>query len=218
MNADDPIQFEKLGSYLHKYGFSEDKKDFYNISFISADPFVTLKVEDIVINSQLIGRYNFTNCAAAVLMGKFFNVPLSNIKQAIEAYVPENNRSQLIEKNGHKIILDAYNANPTSMVAALETFHKMSDKVKIAVLGDMFELGESAAREHQALAEVAENLKIEQVFLVGENFYATQTKLRKFKSFETFKEYFKTYSPPKGASLIIKGSRGMALERTLALL
>ncbi|NND79759.1 MAG: UDP-N-acetylmuramoyl-tripeptide--D-alanyl-D-alanine ligase, partial [Maribacter sp.] len=124
LNADDPIQLEKLGHYIKKYGFTEDKKDYYKIHMLKADPFVTIKVEEIQINSNLIGSYNFTNCCAAILMGKYFNVEMKDIKSAIEDYIPKNNRSQIIEKNGRHIILDAYNANPSSMKVALENFSK----------------------------------------------------------------------------------------------
>ena len=98
LNADDPIQLEKLGSYIKKFGFSQNNSQYFKIEFIGAKPFVEIKVVDFKINSQLIGSYNFTNCAAAILMGKYFNVQLEDIKNAIEGYSPENNRSQIIKK------------------------------------------------------------------------------------------------------------------------
>ncbi|MGB7394631.1 MAG: UDP-N-acetylmuramoyl-tripeptide--D-alanyl-D-alanine ligase [Pricia sp.] len=225
LNADDPIQFEKLGSHIKKFGFSEEKKEYYRISFDGADPFVSLKVEDQLIASQLIGSYNFTNCAAAILMGKYFNVPLVDIKYAIESYSPKNNRSQILEKNGHQIILDAYNANPTSMAAALKNFQQMPGRPKVAFLGDMFELGETAPMEHQAIADLAEQMHFEEVFLIGKNFFQTEvkptpaeTKLQKFNSFETVADYLEENQISEGSSILIKGSRGMALERILELL
>lgn len=217
MNADDPIQFEKLTGHIKKFGFSTDKREFYRISFVSANPFVKIHVENLTITSQLIGSYNFTNCAAAIMMGKYFTVPLGDIKNAIENYVSKNNRSQLLEKNGHHIILDAYNANPTSMCAALENFNGMDAASKIAFLGDMFELGETAAFEHQAIADLAASMHFRDVFLIGENFYETNSNLKKFNSFEVLSEYL-TKNPVKtGSTLLIKGSRGMALERMLEL-
>ena len=114
INADDPIQLEKTGTYIRKYGFTQDKKEFYKIEFIKASPYVSLQFEDTTVQSNLIGSYNFTNCCAAILMGKYFNVPANLIKEAIESYVPQNNRSQIIEKNSRQIILDAYNANPST--------------------------------------------------------------------------------------------------------
>lgn len=214
LNADDPIQKEKLSGYIKKIGFSENDHEYYNIRLLEANPFIKLQFEDITISTQLIGAYNFTNCAAAVLMGKYFNVPASKIKEAIEEYAPENNRSQLIEKNGQHIVLDAYNANPTSMKAALESFNKTEADEKILFLGDMFELGESAEIEHQAIADLIKVLGFKNVHLIGENFFKTTTGFEKYKSFEALKQHLEKVVIPK-SSILIKGSRGMALERIL---
>lgn len=218
MNADDPVQFEKLDGYTKKFGFSTDKREFYRISFVSANPFVKINVEELIITSQLIGSYNFTNCAAAIVMGKYFNVNLKDIKNGIEGYSPKDNRSQILEKNGHPIILDAYNANPTSMTAALENFKGMEGESKIAFLGDMFELGETAATEHQAIADLAAEMQFEEVFLIGGNFYKTVTPLKKFESFEALSKHLIEKPLATKGTLLIKGSRGMALERVLELL
>ena len=218
LNADDPVQIAKLGAYIKKYGFSENKKEYYKIVFIEADPFVRIKVEDTFIHSKLIGSYNFTNCCAAILMGKYFNIPMGYIKSAIEDYVPQNNRSQIIEKNGKRILLDAYNANPTSMKLALENFNGLSGNHKIAFLGDMFELGETAKIEHQNIADLAAGLQLEKVFLIGENFNKTNTTLQKFSTYNDVEVYLKDKSFPKDCNILIKGSRGMALERLLEVL
>ena len=215
VNADDPIQSEKLGGYIKKIGFSTNNIKYYRIDFEGADPFVQIQFEGITVRSQLIGNYNFTNCAAAILMGKYFNVEIADIKTAIESYVPENNRSQILEKNGHKIILDAYNANPTSMKAALENFSIMAADSKIALLGDMFELGDDAPKEHQHIADLASTLKFDSVFLIGKNFYGTRSSNSTFASFDDAKAYFKEHKLSKQSTLLIKGSRGMALERLL---
>ncbi|WP_420320261.1 UDP-N-acetylmuramoyl-tripeptide--D-alanyl-D-alanine ligase [Flagellimonas sp.] len=214
LNADDPIQHEKLASYIKKIGFSSDNHDFFNIELIKTNPFVTVEVENTKIDTQLIGRYNFSNCCAAITIGKYFNVPMEDIKIALESYVPENNRSQIIEKNGFSIILDAYNANPSSMQAALANFKSMPGTKKTLILGDMFELGPEAATEHQFIADLAAEYGFFDVFLVGENFFQTQTDFKKFKSFADFKEYLGANRLSNG-SLLIKGSRGMALERVL---
>ena len=215
LNADDAIQLEKLGSYIQKFGFSRDKHQFYNIDFLDANPFVKIRVENIEINSKLIGSYNFTNCAAAILMGKYFNVEMADIKDAIESYIPENNRSQIVEKNGHQIILDAYNANPTSMKAALENFDALDGKNKIAFLGDMFELGETASKEHHNISDLADQLGFSDVYLIGENFNEVSTSLKTFKSFEDIAAYLEKNPIENKSNLLIKGSRGMALERLL---
>ncbi|MEP3207566.1 MAG: UDP-N-acetylmuramoyl-tripeptide--D-alanyl-D-alanine ligase [Maribacter sp.] len=218
LNADDLIQFEKLSSYIKKFGFSTAKHQFYNIEFLGADPFVRIKVEDLDINSQLIGSYNFTNCAVAILIGKYFNVSLQDVKSAIESYAPKNNRSQLLEKNGHRIILDAYNANPTSMQAALENFRSMQGQNKIAFLGDMFELGDTAFKEHQDISDLAIQLDFSDVYLIGENFKKAHTSAKTFKSFEEVAEYLKKHPLANKSNVLIKGSRGMALERLLDIL
>ena len=218
MNADDSVQQEKLSGYIKKYGFSTAKQAFHKIEFLGADPFVKLKTEDSIISSQLVGGYNFTNTAAAVLIGKYFNVPLPDIKSAIGSYVPKNNRSQIIEKNGHKIILDAYNANPTSMEAALLNFDAMGNTPKIAFLGDMFELGESAAQEHQYIADLVAKTNIDKVFFIGKNFFEVNTTYRKFESFDAITSFLEKETLPSDGHILIKGSRGMALEQLLNLL
>ena len=215
LNADDPIQFEKLGSYVNKFGFSTKKHQYYKIAFLDANPFVHFEVEELTIKSQLIGSYNFTNCAAAVLIGKYLNVSLKDIKTAIEAYIPENNRSQILEKNGHHIILDAYNANPTSMKAALENFMALEQQNKIVFLGDMFELGPTSAAEHQSIGELTEQFGFADAYLIGENFDGILTSLKTFASFETAADYLKKHPFKAKSNLLIKGSRGMALERLL---
>ncbi|WP_298479531.1 UDP-N-acetylmuramoyl-tripeptide--D-alanyl-D-alanine ligase [uncultured Maribacter sp.] len=218
LNADDPIQKNKLSNYIKKYGFSQKQTQYYTIELLSSNPFVTLKVENNTIESQLIGKYNFTNCCAAIITGKYFSIPLPQIKDAIEGYVPENNRSQIIKKKGYKIILDAYNANPTSMIAALENFNNIKEDNKVLFLGDMFELGSSSNMEHQNIADIAQELNFKSVYLIGENFYQTRTSLKKFATFENLKTYLKQNKVPKKSSLLIKGSRGMALERILDVL
>jgi len=214
MNADDPIQLEKLGPYINKFGFSNEKQQYYKIEFKGAYPFVKIMVEEMAIQTKLIGSYNFANCAAAIVVGKYFNVPLTDVRQALENYEPDNNRSQLLEKNGHHIILDAYNANPTSMKAALENFKGMKAVRKIAFLGDMFELGETAPEEHQNIADTAAQMHFNTVFLVGKNFDATTTTLPTFDTYESLAAHLKEHQLEK-STLLIKGSRGMALERLL---
>ena len=214
MNADDPIQMEKLSHYVKKLGYSTSNPGYYRIELKESNPFVNLAVEGMEISTQLTGQYNFTNCCAAIIMGKYFNVSLSDIKLALESYTPSNNRSQIIEIKGIKIILDAYNANPTSMNMAIQNFHLMNEPDSHLILGDMFELGEAAADEHQTIVEQIQELGFQNVLLVGENFYGTQTSYSKFRTFEELKTHLEK-QPIKKGNLLIKGSRGMALERVL---
>ena len=218
MNADDPIQRERLAGYVKKYGYSTHDSKFYKIKLLKTDPYLEIQFGGLSVKTKLIGAYNFPNCCAAILMGKYFNVELDSIKTAIEHYEPDNNRSQVITKNGHKIILDAYNANPTSMKAALESFKDLDAPAPILFLGDMFELGESAAEEHQHIAELTANLGFSKVMLIGENFYKTKNDFQKFLSFDDAKKYLQKHNLPQKSTLFIKGSRGMALERILELI
>ncbi|SHH05899.1 UDP-N-acetylmuramoyl-tripeptide--D-alanyl-D-alanine ligase [Flagellimonas flava] len=217
LNADDPIQLEKLGGHIKKYGFSQDDPQYYNIKLLSSHPFVVFEFEGIQVNTRLVGEYNFPNCCAAVTIGKYFNVEPETIKTSIENYIPQNNRSQLMKQNGFQIVLDAYNANPTSMEAALKNFSKTDLEHKSCILGDMFELGEDAAKEHQYIADLARELGFNDVLLVGENFFETDSKFQKFREFEALQDFL-TSRPPKKGGLLIKGSRGMALERVLEVL
>ncbi|GAL68945.1 UDP-N-acetylmuramoyl-tripeptide--D-alanyl-D-alanine ligase [Jejuia pallidilutea] len=216
VNANDPIQVEKTKSAnIVTFGNKHNNPDTI-IDFLDAQPFVASKYNNLTINSQLIGDYNFNNISIAIAIGNYFKVADSAIKSAIESYVPSNNRSQIIEKNTNKIILDAYNANPTSMQAALLNFEKQ-EGYKIAILGDMFELGDDAEVEHQNITDLAISLNIDKVYLVGKNFFNSKIKSKKVKQFETFNHLNNELSLKNinNALVLIKGSRGMALERFL---
>lgn len=213
VNENDPQQLKQVGNYDNAitYGAS--------MELLDSQPYVSLKVNQHQINSHLTGAYNFNNICTAIAIGQHFGISDDLIASAIESYIPNNNRSQIIEKNGHQIVLDAYNANPTSMVAALSNFNQLKQSNKVVILGDMFELGKEAVNEHQSIADFANTLKLEQVILIGEHFYNTQVpdSTLCFRSFKDFKENFNTFQFENNMFLI-KGSRGMALERVLDLL
>ena len=215
INSEDNIQLEK-SKEMNIITFGQKDAD-YVIEYEKADPFVVLKLNNKIIESKLIGNYNFNNIAAAIALGRYFKVSDKLIKEAIENYNPTNNRSQIIHKGTNKIILDAYNANPSSMKVALENLSDLTDNCKIAILGDMFELGVEAETEHQKIADLVQRLDITTIYLLGENFYKIKSnneKIRKFNSFEKFKEVFNS-SLVENSTILIKASRGMALERLL---
>ncbi|MGS2726764.1 UDP-N-acetylmuramoyl-tripeptide--D-alanyl-D-alanine ligase [Psychroserpens sp. BH13MA-6] len=216
INTDDKKQMIQIGNYTNvsTYGMRLDNDCV--ITFDSANPNVSLIYDDIKIDSQLIGDYNFGNIAVAVAIGKYFDVPSESIKQAIENYQPKNNRSEIIEKGDNKIVLDAYNANPTSMLAALQNFKQLRAEKKYLFLGDMFELGAHAEIEHQRIVDFLERHFEAQIFIIGQNFKKTISKesTHAFSSFEDLQPILKTLDL-HNATVLIKGSRGMALERIL---
>jgi len=218
INTNDAIQFEK-SKEMNQFTFGATNVD-VQIELVEANPFVIVKFNALTIESKLIGAYNFDNIAAAIAIGNYFKVTDKNIKEAIENYISDNNRSQIIEKKSNTIILDAYNANPTSMQAALENLAGLTDTNKMAILGDMFELGNDAEIEHQKIVELTLGLHIGMICLIGENFYKIaidNTRVKRYKTFEDFMNNF-TKMNPQNTTILIKASRGMALERVLELL
>ena len=220
VNLDDSIQKEK-STNIKRFSFSlNDSTADVKISTIEANPMVKIIFNNQTVQSHLIGVYNANNINAAITIGNYFKVSDELIKEAIENYIPENNRSQLIHKNGNEIILDAYNANPSSMAAAIANFIQLEKKNKIAILGDMFELGEESLLEHKKIIALLENETSITTYFIGKDFYANQTSnthLKFFENFENFAAFLKT-NLPNNNLLLIKGSRGMALEKTLDLI
>jgi len=188
-----------------------------SITLKEANPFVQLSYDNIVINSNLIGTYNYTNIAIAITIGNYFNVEDDVIKEAIEGYESTNNRSQIINQNSNVIILDAYNANPSSMKVALENFHALKADHKMVILGDMYELGDASLEEHQQIVNMATQMNFNGYYFVGEHFYQTKGNENLFKTFDDFKNDFENHIP-SNSSILIKGSRGMRLERVVELL
>ncbi|MEO8774097.1 MAG: UDP-N-acetylmuramoyl-tripeptide--D-alanyl-D-alanine ligase [Gelidibacter sp.] len=203
---------------VYKFGLRTSSNTLLEI--INTQPYVTLRYNKSVIKSQLTGTYNFNNIAVAIAIGSYFKVEPSHIISAIEDYTPTNNRSQILQKEGNTIIMDAYNANPTSMLAALENFKQLHQEQKVIFFGDMFELGPTAENEHQFIVDYLEKNALGKVYLVGKNFYKTKVNLSTIEKFETFNDLklnLQTH-PVRDSFLLIKGSRGMALERILEIL
>lgn len=176
----------------------------------------TIEIDGIEIKSNLTGLYNISNIAFAVAIGIYFNISLDTIKQTIENYMPQNNRSQWTKVNGKNILLDAYNANPSSMHVAIENFNQLEGSSKLMILGDMFELGIESDKEHTAIIDEVLKTEIPAVF-IGTHFFENQTKTDTVYYYENIEDFFNHLNdfPLKEQLILVKGSRGMALERIL---
>ena len=171
-----------------------------------------------VIETKIIGVYNFINCLAAAAVGNYFKVEALDIAKALSAYLPEMNRSQFIKTERNSIILDAYNANPNSMKAAIDNFVNYNSKNKLLLLGDMFELGEYSESEHLKIVELLIEHKFTNVVLVGNEFYKLETgQYKKFRTTSECKEYISSLNITN-TTILIKGSRGMKMETLLDIL
>ncbi|WP_271393878.1 UDP-N-acetylmuramoyl-tripeptide--D-alanyl-D-alanine ligase [Aequorivita sinensis] len=218
VNANDSKQLENSKG-IYRITFGDSNAD-YVIKLLDGSNHLLVEYNGTEIQSNLVGVYNFANVSAAIAIGAYLNVSVNDIKQGIENYVPSNNRSQLMQRGSNTILLDAYNANPTSMMAALENFKQTKGDNKVIFLGDMFELGTDSEAEHQSIVNFLTENNFGKVFLTGSNFYKAKNSashIKQFKTFDDLKEVIKTQEL-ENATVLIKASRGMALERILDLL
>ena len=217
VNLEDPIQIEKsAGIKSFTFGINNANADL-KINSIKANPFVVIDYDNFSVKSHLIGLYNANNINAAIAIGYYFKVEEEDMKQAIETYIPENNRSQLLRIDSNQIILDAYNANPSSMAVAITNFLQLENQNKVMILGDMFELGDESKQEHKLIVDSLLNQNKSECYLIGKSFYenkVAQENIQFFDTFDAFVAHLKTIHF-KDNTILIKGSRGMALERTL---
>jgi len=218
LDSDNPFLSNKAqGLNLCKYGTTNGL--FITGRVTKNDPFLTMEWDfsgkTYKIPTQLIGSYNAANVLAAVCVGSFFNVPAKTIVEAIAAYKPVNNRSQFKQTAKNRLIIDAYNANPSSMRAAIENFASMGDTDKIAILGDMLELGSESKEEHRAVVELLKESNISEALLCGNEFSTLAD--NPYKTFQNIDEmvHFLSGLPIEGKLILIKGSRGIRLERTV---
>ena len=220
LNSDDVKQVAQVGTYDHTYTFSESSKTDVNVKLSDTQPFLNVELKNTAIKTHLVGVYNFHNIAAALTIGTYFKLSPLQLKKGIEAYVPANNRSQIIQQNSNEILLDAYNANPSSIEVALENFKGIQSQNKLAILGDMFELGTTSAKEHLAVVNQAILTKDCSFYFVGTHFFQQKSEHPKLLFFETFQDLqiHLEKTTISNTSILIKGSRGMALERVLEVL
>lgn len=201
--------------------FYPNAGDYYHLELIGSDPMVEVKAENgEVIKTNLTGAYNFENIAAALCIGKFFGVEAKAANEAIASYVPGNMRSQVLKKGTNTIILDAYNANPSSMEVAIKNLAGMRAEKKVLILGDMFELEEEAEKEHQAIGRVIREEKFDQVYLCGSLFKSALHEIPHAKYFMKKDELIKELQqfPLTNSTILIKASRGIGLETVLDVL
>ncbi len=169
----------------------------------------------VEIRTRLYGRHNFNNVMTAIALGIYFKVPAMKIRDALEQYTPSNNRSQVVAFRGAKVLLDAYNANPSSMRPALDSLVSMPAKRKIAILGDMLELGQESEKEHEAIMRLAVRLRIHQLVLVGPEFGKTSYRdygVLHFADNSGAKDWLDRQELNDKTLILIKGSRGIRLE------
>jgi UDP-N-acetylmuramoyl-tripeptide--D-alanyl-D-alanine ligase len=214
VNSDDKLLME-LSSGMKRitYGKSGDYKGIFRDDNL----FLKLALPDYALNiyTQLIGDYNFYNAMAAVAVGSYFSVPVEQIKSALETYIPTNGRSQLIKKNDKTIIIDAYNANPSSMESAICNFAKIHASSKVLLLGDMFELGKNSVEEHQYIVDLIREYSFKHVYLLGNEFAKTNADISwLYNDYEQLGVLLKK-TLPNDAILLIKGSRAMKMEQFL---
>ncbi|MDF2432719.1 MAG: UDP-N-acetylmuramoyl-tripeptide--D-alanyl-D-alanine ligase [Mucilaginibacter sp.] len=178
------------------------------------------------VKTQLTGAYNLDNILAAICTGVYFNIPDDEINKGVEGYQPKNNRSQIVQTTTNTLICDYYNANPSSMFVAIENIGKLDASRKVLILGDMFEMGPDAATEHEAVIKKALDTPVDERIFIGKEFYALSPKVRKYESPKVNTLYYLTTedainglktNPIKNSTILIKGSRGMALERLIEL-
>ncbi len=222
VNGNNEILLKSVGDNLRKVTYGTTANLFLQGEAIDTD--FSLKVQTAVqgrkltLNTRLVGDYNLENVLAAIAVGSYFEVSPENIRAAIEAYLPSNNRSQFIRSTRNEIIMDAYNANPGSMQASITNFLMIPHPHKLFILGDMLELGEAAAEEHQLIVDMLSREVKSGVLLAGLLFHAT-TRPEGFLAFPDMAGLrgYLTENPPSGCLVLIKGSRGMQLERLLLL-
>tara|TARA_Y100000768_G_C23535186_1_gene476668 strand:- start:7 stop:561 length:555 start_codon:yes stop_codon:yes gene_type:complete len=177
-----------------------------------------IKSDNYEFQSNIYGDYNFSNLASSITVGKFLDLTNEEIQKGLDLFENDSNRSEVIKFGSNRIFLDAYNANPTSIKAAILNFDKEVTANKILVLGDMFELGEYSDKEHQNIIDLIDLESYEKVYLVGSNFYRCNTKDIKIEKFRSLDEMNKSFNLNdfNSMSILIKGSRGIGLEKLVS--
>ena len=218
-NSENKKQSNLINSYTNtfSYGFSTNSNCVINNS--NSLNTVDVEYKNELIKSTIYGGYNFENICIAIAVGEYFDVGFEQIKKGIESYLPENNRSQITITDSNTVVLDAYNANPTSMKLAIESFCKTSYTNKMIIVGDMFELGKDSNKYHQEITDSLESISDTKIYIVGKDFSKTNHS-KKIKSFPSTEELINNISKLNisNYSILIKGSRAMQLEKIVELI
>ena len=219
VNHDNPMLMALLEPGDRTFSYGQDGTSDCIVSMVSCSPYLRVNNQRLGdIQTQLIGAYNFENVAAAIAVGTYFGVADDDIREAIEGYKPTNGRSQVIEGKNH-IIMDAYNANPTSMAAAIRNFKSICGAHPLPILGDMRELGEASENEHRGIIDLLWMYGFREAFLVGPCFcqYNEHPEYRTFPTIDDLTAYLEAH-PLEGKTILVKGSRGIRLEKALPLI
>jgi len=212
VNQNDEVQQVKTADYSSKITFGRSDSDYYFLP-VYKEHFVGLDYQGTEILSNLTGKYNYDNISAAVALGLYFGLDISEIKKAIKNYIPSNMRSQIQRKGEKTLVLDTYNANPSSMLVSLENFKTFAGS-KTIIIGDMLELGEESLKEHQAILDFAKSCEFDEVVTVGPNFKLVNQSENAFENTSELIEHLKT-NPIKNENVLLKASRGITLEKII---
>lgn len=206
----------KLKDHSVPYGFGLKRVE---IDTLNESPFLNLKVSSASggtynIQTSLVGNYNYENVLASITVGIYMGIPIDLIKKALESYSPSNSRSQLVKTNHNTIILDAYNANPSSMEMAIKNLDSFNSSNKVVIVGEMLELGKHSEAEHKRIADLIKSLKFSMVIFIGKGFESESKGCIFFQDSNTCSNYL-TENPIKNALILLKGSRGVKLEKVM---
>ncbi len=217
VNGNDKLLME-LSAGISRVIYGDNENSTVQGGVVENDPFLSLQLKfnpgEKLIHTRLIGGYNLPNILAAACVGRYFNIDDDSICRALEEFTPENNRSQYLKTKNNILILDAYNANPVSMALAINNFAEMQAKKKMMILGDMLELGDESLDEHRKILELIRNLNFKKVLLVGEDFQQADNENEHFhfNNVDGARTFFSN-EKLKGHTILIKGSRGIQLEK-----
>lgn len=222
INEDDNLLMD-ISQGIEKFTYGSGSGVNSKGKYLQASPYMVMELHSskgiLYVKSKLIGDYNFTNAMAAACIGRYFDIDDLDIKSAIESYIPSNNRSQLVKTENNVIIVDAYNANPTSMAASVGNFSEIKANKKMLILGDMLELGDVSEKEHNSIINILKEHSCEEAILVGEHFCnsTVEHNYKLFNKIDDLLNYLKD-NPVKAYTILLKGSRGIKLEKCIELL